>query len=479
MHIRSHIPVKLCSLSTVLLSILSILTGACSDSPSQLKQIQTKGEIRVAIIAIPPLYFPDESLIQGYDHDIMQAYARSIGAYPKIIRAETLGEVKRLLIQNKVDTGIIGSLPPLPDKTIMMSIGYNPINWFVIGHQREKLPKDLNAVADGAIAVAKGGRPSLVLSHLKADGNIPNWREIPDANTRQLIKQVNSNQVKLTVVDADIYTYYRHLYPKTKVAFSLQGRFPSGWLTLKKEDTSLVDSINAFIIRYKNHRRAERLHHVYFDHLSTLNYVDTLYYLKRIKDVWPRLADLFREAAQESDFDPLLLAAISYQESHWNKNARSFTGVRGLMMLTQDTAKRVGITNRLDPEQSVLGGAKYLRILKASLSGRISEPDRSWMALAAYNVGLGHLEDARILTQQAGDDPDSWIDIEKHLPKLSREEWYQGTKHGYARGNEPIKFVRRIRRYYDILRLYRQEEKLQKTDKPLQLNELRFASPAL
>ena len=148
-------------------------------------------------------------------------------------------------------------------------------------------------------------------------------------------------------------------------------------------------------------------------------------------------------------------------------------------MLTQDTAKRVGVTDRLDPEQSIMGGAKYLNILKASLSERIQEPDRSWMTLAAYNVGLGHLEDARIITESLGDNPNLWIDVEKHLPKLSQNKWYEKTKYGYARGYEPVAFVRQIRRYYDILRLYQQEEILEKLDRPLQLDKLQFKSPAL
>ncbi len=136
------------------------------------------------------------------------------------------------------------------------------------------------------------------------------------------------------------------------------------------------------------------------------------------------------------------------------------TGVTGLMMLTQETAKRVGIEDRTDPEQSVMGGAKYLDIIKDSLPKKINEPDRSWMTLAAYNIGLGHLEDARVITQKMGDDPNLWIDVEKHLPKLSQKKWYSQTKFGYARGHEPVSFVKRVHRYFDILRLYEQEELL-------------------
>ena len=146
-------------------------------------------------------------------------------------------------------------------------------------------------------------------------------------------------------------------------------------------------------------------------------------------------------------------------------------------MLTNETAKRVGVENRLDPEQSILGGAKYLDILRESLPNDIEEPDRSWMTLAAYNVGLGHLEDARILTEKAGDNPDLWIDVEKHLPKLSDEEWHTQTKHGYARGHEPVAFVSRIHRYFDILRLYEQEILLKQLNRQLENKDMEFNSP--
>ena len=193
----------------------------------------------------------------------------------------------------------------------------------------------------------------------------------------------------------------------------------------------------------------------------------------------PKYAHLFEKAARDNAFDERFLAAISYQESHWNETARSHTGVRGLMMLTQDTAKRVGVNDRLDPKQSILGGANYLNILRASLTERITEPDRSWMTLAAYNIGLGHLEDARIITETLGGNPDLWIDVKQHLPKLSQEQWHSKTKHGFARGKEPVEFVRRIRRYYDILRIYQQEKLLEPLDKPIDLAELKIDSPVL
>jgi membrane-bound lytic murein transglycosylase F len=174
--------------------------------------------------------------------------------------------------------------------------------------------------------------------------------------------------------------------------------------------------------------------------------------MQHIEQRLPRYQAWFEKAGKDSGIDWRLLAAIGYQESHWNPKAVSPTGVRGLMMLTQDTMKQLGIDkSRHDPQASIEGGARYIRRVKKRLPKRIKNPDRTWMALAAYNIGFGHLEDARILTQDDGADPDKWIDVKKYLPRLSQKKWYKKARHGYARGQEPVRYVENIRSYYDIL----------------------------
>ena len=465
----------LCQLLAVFL--LASLIG-CSDGLSQLERIQSRGVLRVALIATPPLYFPDESLIQGYDYEVMSAYATSIDSKLEIIRANTISEIATLLKQGKVHIGIGGSSPLYPDKKIHHGTAYNEDEWYVIGHRDDKLPKSIEEITPSTLIVAKGSRPSLVLSKLKSDHPSLFWLELPNGNTRQVLEQVNLNSFKLSIINADIYTYYRYLYPEIKIAFTLPEKYSSHWLIHNNsDDKSISLSTNSFITKYKQSGQLDSIYNNYFHHLHDFDYVDIHYFLKRIKNKLPTYNSYFKKAAQTYKFDERLLAAISYQESHWDEKARSYTGVRGMMMLTNDTAKRVGVEDRLEPEQSIVGGTKYLSILRNSLSKKVKEPDRTWMLFVAYNIGLGHLEDARIITESLGDNPNLWLDVEKHLPKLSQRKWYKKTRHGYARGREPVKFVERIRRYYDILRLYQQEELLEKRDQPLQLDKLQFISP--
>ncbi|MCP4409155.1 MAG: transglycosylase SLT domain-containing protein [Gammaproteobacteria bacterium] len=188
-----------------------------------------------------------------------------------------------------------------------------------------------------------------------------------------------------------------------------------------------------------------------YDEAQHLNFVSTLTFINNVLNRLPKYRDLFETVGEKHGLDWRLLAATAYQESLWNPKAVSPTGVRGLMMLTKITAKELEIVDRLNPQQSVAGGALYLSRLVNRLPKRITSPNRLWMALASYNIGSGHLEDARILTQRFGANPDRWQDVKKHLPLLARSEWHRQTKHGHARGKEAVQYVRNIRSYYEIL----------------------------
>ncbi len=446
---------------TALLIITGLSLQSCSDGLTDLERIKQRGELRVAMLAQPPMFFPDESALRGLDFQIVETYADSIGVSLDIIVAKTLEELYELIRKEKVDIAITDSVPqPIDIEKIHASIPYNTNQWYVIGNRKNPSPDKIQDISPGRIFVAADSAPAQVLRELQKKHMSLYWSEIPGSNNRKILENINKGFLPLTLINEDVYTYYRHLYPELSIALELNISYPSFWLTLHDRDKSLIQSIDVFLGKFSRSNKLKRLREIYFRHLNAPQYVDNTYFLERIQSLLPQYYSLFEKAAKEYSFDKRFLAAVSYQESHWNEKAVSMTGVTGLMMLTQETAKRVGIEDRTDPEQSVMGGAKYLDIIKDSLPKKINEPDRSWMTLAAYNIGLGHLEDARVITQKMGDDPNLWIDVEKHLPKLSQKKWYSQTKFGYARGHEPVSFVKRVHRYFDILRLYEQEELL-------------------
>jgi membrane-bound lytic murein transglycosylase F len=189
----------------------------------------------------------------------------------------------------------------------------------------------------------------------------------------------------------------------------------------------------------------------YFAHLGLLNKFDLVMLKVRYKRDLPKYRRLFKEAGRRHDIDPMFLAAMSYQESHWDPEATSFTGVRGLMMLTQETAAAVGVTDRLDPRQSVFGGTKYLTQLRNQIDEEIGRPDNGYFALAAYNVGLGHVEDAQEVVRRSGQDHTLWSNLRDALPLLAEPAYYTTLKYGKARGREPVRYVDSIRNYYSLL----------------------------
>ncbi|WP_290652340.1 membrane-bound lytic murein transglycosylase MltF, partial [Aquisalimonas sp.] len=278
-----------------------------------------------------------------------------------------------------------------------------------------------------------------------------NWFATRTTSVQDLLYGVWTREIDLTVVDSNELALNRSYYPELQVGFTFDEPRALAWAFLDSGDDSLHEAAEDFLDRIRNDGTLDGVRERYYGYLSGFDYVGARIFLRHVTERLPDYREDFQRAAQEHDLDWRLLAALSYQESHWDPGAVSRTGVRGMMMLTQRTAGQLGVENRRDATQSIEGGARYLRSLKDRLPERIEDPTRTWMALAAYNVGMGHLQDARALTKQQGKDPDNWAHLREHLPLLSRPEWYQQTRYGYARGWEPVHYVRGVRSYYERL----------------------------
>jgi membrane-bound lytic murein transglycosylase F len=247
------------------------------------------------------------------------------------------------------------------------------------------------------------------------------------------------------------------------------------WAFPGNVDSELMKQAQIFFTTIQQDGTLHRLLDRYYGHNSRLDKMDAAAFVTRINTVLPRYRRIFNEAATLTGIDWRLLAALSYQESQWDPLATSYTNVRGMMMLTGDTADRMKVRNRLDARESILAGSKYLQLLKDQLPSRIAEPDRTWLALAAYNQGFSHLNDARILTKRAKLNPDSWSDVKRWMPLLNRPKYYMTLNHGYARGGEAVILVESIRSYYDMLKRLEPEEKTTTQDEV----SYRLTSPML
>jgi membrane-bound lytic murein transglycosylase F len=281
--------------------------------------------------------------------------------------------------------------------------------------------------------------------------NVPIERLPPETSTADLLGAVAKGDLDYALVESNRFTLARRFFPQIDVAFNVGKPLEYAWLVSPVDKKRILAAAGPFFERLRKDGTLKRLVDRYYGHAAKITAIDSEALLEKIGTQLPRLRPYFEEAERVSGIDWRLIAAIGYQESHWDASATSPTGVRGLMMLTDETADRLQVKNRLDPRESILGGARYFALLKESIQARIPEPDRTFLALGAYNQGIGHLEDARIVAQKSGFNPDKWQDVRQVLPRLADPDTFQALQHGYARGFEAVQFVDSVRNYYDIL----------------------------
>jgi membrane-bound lytic murein transglycosylase F len=186
---------------------------------------------------------------------------------------------------------------------------------------------------------------------------------------------------------------------------------------------------------------------------SSLNNFEKSKFDKLLNEKFLLYENLFKKAGEENNVEWELLAAISFQESQWDPRAKSNMGVRGMMMVTLETAAIVGVKNRLDPEQSINGGSKYIAsLLEKNIFGK-SQSDQLAISLASYNLGPTNIIN---IAQTIDKEPDQiiWEDFESVLKNLSGEDVNLVDKNGYKRGQQAIDYVHRVEDYYKLMIAY-------------------------
>jgi membrane-bound lytic murein transglycosylase F len=277
------------------------------------------------------------------------------------------------------------------------------------------------------------------------------FSEDEDRTTEILLSAVAEKSIDCTVADSNIVQVMRRHFPHLEVAMNLNTGNNLGWyLPASSED--LAGTAREWMNSTSGDEAIGYMESRYYAYIGEFDFVDLRALNRRISDRLPNFIKRFSEAEANTGMPADLLAALSYQESHWDPAAVSPTGVRGIMMLTQNTAQSLGVTNRLDPAAAIDGGARYLADRHRRLPDTIPEPDRTFLALASYNIGRGHLLDARQLARELGKNPDSWDDMKEVLPLKADKRYYPSTRYGYARGYEPVHYVQRIRNYRDVIR---------------------------
>jgi membrane-bound lytic murein transglycosylase F len=436
----------------ILVAFILTFLSACDEKndPASLTRILERGYINVGTIYGPTNFYTTANGFAGFEYELAKRYADSLNVELRIIPSYSLDELFIKLNTGEVD--VLAASLSITDKRLKrfrFAPSYETISQKLVfkqGNIRPRKVADLN----GKLMVTSGSSYVENLEKLKNSHPQLSWQETSEFDSEELLAKVLSDEIDYTIIDSNNLAINRSYYPEVSIGFTIEEPQKLAWMVSKNSADDILSSLIEFFGEAHQNGTLSALDDKYYGHIETFNYVETRTFIKAVESTLPKYQALFQRHAQ--DIDWRLLAAISYQESHWNPTARSYTGVRGMMMLTLATAKQMGIKSRLDTEQSIRGGAKYFKRMIAMMPDRIPSPDRIWFALASYNVGFGHLNDARIITQQQGGDPDRWVEVKKRLPLLQQKKYYKNTKHGYARGEEPVHYVDNIRRFYDTLR---------------------------
>ncbi|WP_447884703.1 membrane-bound lytic murein transglycosylase MltF [Serratia fonticola] len=412
----------------------------------QLEAIKARGELRVSTLNSPLTYFTTPQGPSGLDYELAKSFANYLGVKLVVIPHQNINDLFDDLDDDNADI-LAAGLIYNRDRLSRASTGpaYYSVSQQLVYRLGTTRPKTF-ADIKGKLAVASGSAHVSTLKQLK-QSKYPDlsWEASSDMTSKELLEQVADGKLDYTIGDSVTIALLQRIHPQLAVAFDITDEEPVTWYLKRSNDDSLYAALLDFYSQRVEDGTLARLEEKYLGHVGSFDYVDTKTFLSAIDSVLPTFRSLFEKYASEIDWK--LLAAIAYQESHWNPQATSPTGVRGLMMLTRATADGLGVTDRLDPEQSIQGGALYLQRLMEKVPDTVPEDERIWFALAAYNMGWGHMLDARKLTKSQQGNPDSWVDVKQRLPMLSQKRYYPSLTYGYARGSEAYNYVENIRRY--------------------------------
>ena len=435
---------------TVLVALPILLSG--NDRPTWLEQVLQRGSLTILTRNGASTYYLGPEGPTGPEVELARAFAEYLGVDLQVEVAGAFAGLAEMLAQRRGDL-IAANLTRTPERELRFNFGpdYLETGTVVVYRRGMPRPESLADLAGRKIMVIAGSSYEETLR--AAEREVPGleWEPREDVGMEDLLLAVADGAIDATLVDANIFELSKPYFPRVNAAFTLPGTLPHAWAFPPGSDDSLAQKARTFLRQIDHNGQLEVLRNTFYATGGRMDRDGMFQFLRQVRTRLPPLIPVFREVGEAYDIDWRLLAAVGYQESHWDPEASSYTGVRGIMMLTERTAAAMGLTDRLDPRQSIDGGARYLLHLRDRIPDRIREPDRTWMALAAYNMGMGHLEDARVLTQKQGGDPDAWIDVERHLELLAQEKWHSQTRYGYARGHEARKFVANIRSYYETL----------------------------
>jgi len=437
---------------TIALLLLLILALWMPGGDSSIEDLKHSGELVVITRESPTTLYREGDAAAGPEYDYLASFADYLGVDLRLDIRDSERDVLDAINGSEGHIAATGMTyyPPLEDKGLVFGPPYQQVDVLVVCRRNHgKRPRGIGELAAVDLVVPADSVYESRLFELQQEHPGLTWESDEEASVDELLQLVWRKEIDCTIANSSEFNIKRRFYPELQAAFTLDENRSLVW-NLSPEWVALGEAIDQWLAAIENDGTLLILQDRHYK-IEEFDYVDMRTFVRRMHSRLPTLEPMFRNAAEKHGIPWTLLAAQAYQESHWNRRARSPTGVLGIMMLTLTTAREMGVESRLDAEQSIMGGARYLASLERRIPQGVTGDDRWWYALAAYNVGLGHLKDARYLAEDLGLDPNSWLDLKGVLPLLSQKQYYKDLQYGRARGYEPVTYVRQVRNYQNIL----------------------------
>lgn len=439
------------SSSFLLFLFLFSSCGVYKSQTSYIKELKEKGGLVLLTRNSLTTYYSDkDNQWAGYEYELASQFAKY---YDIPLKVKTVGSAQEAFsLLKKGEGDFIGaglSSTKERAKNFRLSKKYLQVEQKLVCNRFGKKANSRSQMTKRRILVGSDTSYEETLKNLKKVIKDLDW-EAKDISSEEILYEIHKKNYDCTIVDSNILALQQQLFPNLISTLNMSPKMNVHWF-VEKHNYLLERMLNEWLDIHTV--SVLQMQEKYFGYLQPkFDYYDAKIFKRRIQSHLPKWKKFFIKKAKKYDLDWRLLAAISYQESHWNQRAISPTGVRGLMMLTRATANRVGIKSRREPLQSIEGGAKYFSILKKQFSKKVKGEDLNFISLAAYNVGPGHIEDLiRYLEKKELNV--SWYHIKKLLPFLTRKSFFEQLKYGYANGNEPLLYVDRVREFYKRLKI--------------------------
>ena len=441
-----------------------------------LEEIKEDGVLRAITSYSSTSYFLYRGRPMGFEYELLKRLADDWDLELEILVAHDIDELFGMLNRGEGDIIARGLTVTKPRKdyvafttphitTHQALVQRKPEGWrnMKVHQIQQTLVQDPLELIGDTVHIQKNSSYHHRLENLSQEigGDIHIDTVSPELSTDEIIRKVAQGEYSYTVADYNIAAMSQSYYPPLDidVAMSLAQRI--AW-AVRKNSPQLKKAIDEWTVSMKQKVDYYVIYNRYFkSQKSYRTRIESEFFSENSDKISPY--DQWAKQYTDSilGWDWRLVVSQMYQESHFDPNARSWVGARGLMQLMPGTARQMGVRNITDPEQNIYGGVKYLNVLWKEFADIPDSVQRVKFVMGAYNCGYAHVRDAQSLAKKYGGNPDLWDGvIEDYLIKLSSPKYYNDpvVKYGYTRGHQPYQYVRLIfERYKHYKQIVEQE----------------------